>query len=58
MHNPGQISVIIPALNEAEHIRATLLSLQTDPDIGNHRRRRRQPRCHPGAWPRLRVSPS
>ena len=31
MNNPGQISVIIPALNEAEHLKATLLSLQTDP---------------------------
>lgn len=31
MHNPGQISVIIPALNEAGHLRTTLLSLQTDP---------------------------
>ena len=32
MNNPGQISVIIPALNEAEHLKATLLSLKTDPD--------------------------
>ncbi len=32
MNNTAPISVIIPALNEAEQIRATLLSLQTDPE--------------------------
>jgi rSAM/selenodomain-associated transferase 2 len=31
MNDASLISVIIPALNEAEHIQATLLSLRTDP---------------------------
>jgi uncharacterized protein len=32
MFNSPRLSVIIPALNEAEQIRATLISLQTDPE--------------------------
>lgn len=31
MNKPASLSVIIPALNEADHIRATLRSLRTDP---------------------------